>query len=141
MDIYELKKLSTEDRAIVLQGEAMEVEEGVYMRPLTDAEIREHKDGLAKNSIDQAFLLDELSEIKSAFKAKLEPIKEAISFSINAIKNQAVETKGKQFKIPDYTNQMVHIVDEFGNVILSRQMYPKERQYIIQPLKASNGEE
>jgi hypothetical protein len=144
MDIYRLKTLSTTDRDVVLQSEAIEVEKGTYMRPLSDDELREYKDSLAKTSIDQAVLFDELAEIKSDFKSKLDPLRERISECIGAIKNQSIQVTGDQYKIPDYDNQMIHIVDRDGNVILSRQMYPKERQYKIvdfPPLKTANGDE
>jgi hypothetical protein len=144
MDIYKLKTLPESDRQLVLTSEAIEVEKGTYMRPLSDDELREYKDSLAKTSIDQAVLLDELTEIKNSFKLKIDPLRLRISECINAIKLQAVEQTGDQYKIPDYDNQMIHIVDQSGNVILSRQMYPKERQLkfpAFPPLKASNGDE
>ena len=128
MDIYKLKTLSQSDRMLVLTSEAIEVEKGTFMRPLSDDELREYKDSLAKNSIDQAVLLDELGEIKNNFKNRLDPLKVKISECIDAIKTQAVEVTGDQYKLPDYENQMIHIVDSEGNVILSRQMYPRERQ-------------
>lgn len=142
MDIYKLKNLSSSDRQLVLTSEAIEVEKGIFMRPLSDDELREYKDSLAKTSIDQAVLLDELGEIKNSFKLKLDPLKLKISECIDAIKNQAVQVNGDQYKLPDYENQMIHIVDGDGNVILSRQMYPREKQYRITeltPLKTSNG--
>lgn len=144
MNIYELKNLPNADRMLVLSSEAIEVEKGTYMRPLSDDELREYKDSLAKTSIDQAVLLDELAEIRSEYKGKLKPLHEKISECIDAIKNQAIQVTGEQYKIPDYENQMVHIVDQEGNVILSRQMYGKERQMKFAqfpPLKASNGDE
>jgi hypothetical protein len=144
LDIYKLKTLPEVDRQLVLSSEAIEVEKGTYMRPLSDEELREYKDSLAKTSIDQAVLLDELAEIKKGFKLKLDPLRSEISQCIDAIKNQSIQVTGDQYKIPDYENQMIHIVDQEGNVILSRQMYPKERQYKIHdfpPLKASNGDE
>ena len=146
MDIYKLKTLSQSDRMLVLSGEATEVEKGTYMRPLTDEELREYKDSLAKTSIDQAVLLDELADIKNNYKLKLDPLKLKISECIDAIKNQSIQVSGDQYKIPDYDNQMIHIVDQDGNVIQSRQMYPKERQMRfsdLSPLKinAANGTE
>jgi hypothetical protein len=144
MDIYKLKTLPEVDRQLVLSSEAIEVEKGTYMRPLSDEELREYKDSLAKTSIDQAVLLDELAEIKKGFKLKLDPLRSEISFCIDAIKNQSIQVTGDQYKLPDYENQMIHIVDQAGTVILSRPMYPKERQLKFAnfpPLKASNGDE
>lgn len=143
MDIYKLKTLPEADRMLVLSSEAIEVEKGTYMRPLSDDELREFKDDLAKTSIDQAVLLDELGDIKSNFKLKLDPLKFRISECIEAIKTQSLQVTGDQYKLPDYDNKMIHIVDQDGNVILSRPMYPKERQHKFDftPLKAVNDNE
>ena len=94
MDIYKLKTLPQSDRMLVLSNEATEVEKGTYMRPLSDEELREYKDSLAKTSIDQAVLLDELAEIKNNFKLKLDPLKFRISECIDAIKNQSIQVSG-----------------------------------------------
>lgn len=132
MNIYELKNLSPEDRKIVLLGEAIgEAEQGVYMKPLSAEELAEQKDHLAARSIEQAKLLKELDEIKKSFKNRLDPIKSNIAFSVDAIKNQAIQISGLLWKLPDYDNNLVHIVDDMGTVISSRQMMPKERQYNV----------
>lgn len=135
MDIEHLKKLSPEDRKSVLESEAISIEDGKYEKPLTPDEILYYKDELAQSSINQAVILDEFAEIKEEYKERLKPIKEKISESIQAIKYKSVQREGRLYKLADFDDQMIHKVDELGNVIHSRKMLPEERQFRIQALK------
>lgn len=139
MNIENLKNLPAEDRRLVLESEAITVEEGKYEKPLTPDELLYYKDELATHSINQAVILDEFAEIKKTFKDKLEPIKEKISESIQAIKYKSIQKEGRLYKMADFDDQMIHKVDEAGNVIHSRKMLPEERQFRIPALKTSNA--
>jgi len=136
MYVHTLKDLSIDDRQSVLQGEALAVEEQVYMRPLTEDEIGQKKDELVQASLLKAVIEEELKEIKEEFKAKIEPLKDQITESLTAIKNKAIESKGQVYRLPDYDNQMIHTVDVMGVVLSYRRMLPEERQFRIQHAKA-----
>jgi hypothetical protein len=139
MDIERLKNLSAEDRKAVLESEAIAVEDGKYEKPLTPDEILFHKDELATHSINQAIILDEFADIKDEFKERMKPIKEKISFAISAIKYKSVQQEGRLYKLADFEDQMIHKVDELGNVITSRKMLPEERQFRIQAMKQQSA--
>lgn len=131
MEIYTLKDKSEEDRMGVLEGENIAVEEQAYMKPLTPEELAIKKDDLANAAILKAVIEEELSQVKAQYKDKIEPLRLIVQESIEAIKNKAVEVKGKVYKMADYENQMIHIVDPLGNVLSSRRMLPEERQFRI----------
>jgi hypothetical protein len=136
MDMLErLKTLSSQDRKSVLESEAIAVEEGKYIKPLGPEELAFYKDQLADKSIQQATILDELQTVKDEFKARLEPVKNDIKKSLDAVKYKSIECDGKLYKLADFDEQMIHKVDELGNVITSRKMLPEERQFRIQILK------
>jgi hypothetical protein len=139
MDIEKLKTMSAEDRKLVLESEAIAVEEGKYEKPLAPEELSFFKDEVAENSIKQAVILDELSDIKKKFKADLEPIAINIKTALRNIKHKSMEKDGRLYKIADFDDQMIHKVDEFGNVISSRKMLPEERQFRIQALKQQSA--
>lgn len=134
MDIERLKTLSESDRKAVLESEALAVEEGKYQKPLTHDEVLYYKDILAENSINQAVILDEFQQVKDSYKERLKPIKEVISESLQAIKTKSIEKEGRLYKMADFEDQMIHKVDEAGNVIHSRKMLPEERQFRIAAL-------
>ncbi len=133
MDIYKLKTLSTDDRMTVLSAESVGVEEQPYMRPLSQEELALYKDELAQNSILQAMILDELSQVKEEFKLRLDPLKEKIGEALQALKHKAVKSAGKLYKMADYENKMIFYVDTDGNVISARGMRPEERQFHLTP--------
>lgn len=134
MDVNRIKSLSVEDRKAVLESEALAIEEGKYTKPLSPDELLFYKDQLSENSIKQSELLDELGEVKKEFKAKLEPIQNTIKKSLSAVKFKAIECEGRLYKMADFEDQMIHKVDELGNVIHSRKMLPEERQFRIAAL-------
>lgn len=137
MNIEHLKNLTVEDRRSVLESEAIAIEEGKYEKPLTPEELLYYKDELAQSSINQAVILDEFAEIKEEYKERLKPIKEKISESIQAIKYKSIQKEGRLYKLADFDDQMIHKVDELGNIIHSRKMLPEERQFRIQALKTT----
>jgi hypothetical protein len=132
MDIYKLKDLSTEERRSVLEGESIGEEEQSYMRPLSDQELADMKTEFSSAAIDKAVVEEEFKQVKDQYKSKLKPYNESIVRAMAAIKNRAIWTSGVVFKLPDYDNKMIHIVNADGVVINSRMMKPEERQFRIQ---------
>lgn len=132
-----LKTISEADRKLVLDGEAVSVEEGLYTRNLTDDELLAYKETLAEKSVEQAQILDEFKTVKDSYKEKLKPIAKEISTSLQAIKFKAVDCTGRQYKLADHDEQMIYIVDQKGDVIHSRRMRPEERQYFLKPVKSA----
>jgi len=139
MDIERLKTLSSEDRKLVMQSEALAITEGKYVKPLTIEEVAFYKDQLAEKSILQATILDELKEVKADFKARLEPVAIEIKKSLSAVKFKQIECDGILYKMADFDSKMIHNVDELGNIITSRSMLPEERQFRIQAIKQESA--
>lgn len=132
MDIYRLKDLPPDERQLVLENESIGEEEQGYMRPLSDTELAEMKTEFSSAAIDKAVIEEEFKQLKDQYKAKLKPYSEMLVQTMSAIKNRAIWTTGKVFKLPDYDNKMIHIVNADGVVINSRMMKPEERQFRIQ---------
>lgn len=139
MDIERLRTMSADDRKLVLESEAIAVEEGKYEKPLSPEELSFFKDEVADNSIKQAVIIDEFTDIKKNFKAKLEPIAIKIKTSLRNIKHKSMEQDGRLYKVADFEDQMIHKVDELGNVISSRKMLPEERQIRMTLTNARHG--
>lgn len=129
MDIYQLKKLTAEERAVILEGESSTSEEQTYSIPMNDEELTVAKDDLAQASLQKAYLDEEIRQAKEAFKARMEPLSEKISEAIGQLKTRAREVHGRVWSIPDFENKMMHSVDGLGNVLNSRPLKPEERQY------------
>jgi hypothetical protein len=136
MDIFKIKSLPEAERRSILEGE--QFTEEVYMQPLTDDEVAEHKSALAQACIKIKAITDEKKEIMAEFKDRLSPLEKEKGASLDAIKNRAVEVTGRIYSISDFDNQLIHQVDPNGNVLGSRRMKPEERQLSLNSsLKAS----
>jgi len=131
MNIYGIKDLPVDELETLLRGEHIGKEEMAYNRPLSEEELVVRKDELSKNTILLDVINDELKETKRQFKDKMEPIAAKIKEDLKAIRNKSVEVRGQVYKLPDYENKMIHMVDEKGHVITSRKMLATERQFTI----------
>lgn len=133
MNIYELKKLSEQDRKEFFDSYSIETKEQTYMRPLQKEELDIKHDELAQAAMKKSILEEELKEIKKEHKAQIDPVIKEFSDRLREIKQRAVEVTGPAHKIPDYDNQMMHFIATDGTVINSRPMLPEERQFTIHP--------
>lgn len=133
MNLATLKEMSALERKEFLENNASKITEEVYTKPLTEEEIATYKDQLAENSLEQAIAIDEFNKVKEAHKLKVKPMQKAIASALQAIKFKAVDIKGKIFTLQDFDNNMIHEVDEEGNLILSRPPRPDERQHFLRP--------
>lgn len=129
MDIYKLKKLTQEERSVILDGESSTSEEQTYHIPMNDEELLVAKDDLAQASLKKAYLDEEIRQAKEVFKMRMEPLTEQISEAIGQLKTKQREVHGRVWSIPDFDNKMMHLVDSLGNVLNSRPLKPEERQY------------
>lgn len=129
MDINKLKDLSNEERQMVFESEAIGQEEASYMKPLSAEELAAERQRFADLAIQKAEIDDEFDKVKEDFKAKLKPLQLQISEALGNIKARGIWSKGLCYKIADYDNKLIHIVDDDGLLINSRMMRPDERQF------------
>jgi hypothetical protein len=139
MDIFKLKELTPESRRELFVSEAFGTEELSFMKPLEDSELNALKDELAQTAIKRNMLEDEMAAMVEDYKARIKPLKEKFSETLEAIKNKSVETLGTVYLLQDFDNQMMHYVAEDGTVINSRRMKPDERQTQFRIEKMRDG--
>lgn len=129
MNIYDLKKKSQAEIESFLEGENFTEEQ--YMVPLGEEEMTIIKSELSDASVKKSFIEEEIREVKEAFKARLEPLNEIISSSVQQLKTRVRVITGRVYQVTDFDNKMMHAVDGKGNVLNSRPLKPEERQYRI----------
>lgn len=131
MNIFELSKMSDQERADFFGINSTEVKDLTYMKPLTEEELNIRRDDLAQAAMQKSVLEDELAQVKKDYKDKIDPLTKSFSENLKAIKLKATEVTGPTHKIPDYENHAMHFVAPDGTVVNSRPMLPEERQYTI----------
>ncbi len=136
MNIYDLKKLSAEDRKLVLEQESFGIEEQDYLRALEDNELQVLQSEFTQACVQKGFIDNEFKEVKSEFKDRLKPINQKISTAIGMLTQRMKNERGKVYMMPDYDNKMMHTVIEDGTVLSSRPLKPEERQFTIGTARA-----
>lgn len=131
MDIHKIKDLPADELRTLLEGENCGMEDTRYMKPLTSEQLAEWHQKFTQLAIEKATIEDEYETVKDGFKARLKPIQHDTSYALTVIKQRGEYIAGKCYKIPDYDNKMIHIIDADGMVINSRMMKPEERQFTI----------
>jgi hypothetical protein len=132
MNVHQIKNMTPEERFVTLEGENFAVQEQSYMKPLTDQELAEKRAELSQALIEISVIEDEFKTVKDQFKARLEPLKDQKTETLQAVKSRGILTKGKVYLMPDHENRVMHIVTGEGLVLDSRMMRPEERQLTIQ---------
>lgn len=139
MDIFKLKDLPASERLTIIEGENTGIEEGQYVKPLTDDETRIMQSEAVQIMIKKSLLENEFKEVKQSYKDQIDPLSDQIGEFVENMKTRSRLISGKLYKIPDYENKAMHFVDIDGNVINSRMMKPEERQFHI-PMATPNRE-
>lgn len=129
MDVYQIKTLTEDERQTLLIGESVRSEEQAYMKALTDDELAIRRERIVQVSLMKAVVEDEYQQVKDEFKMKLDPLKDEFSQLLDELRVKMVEVTGKVYTLPDHDNQMMHFIDQSGNVLSSRRMLPEERQH------------
>lgn len=137
--IKELGKMSADERRDFLDAHSVKASTQSYLKPMSDAELRQAQEDFAQMAIEKAKIDDDFSQIKEEFKLRLKPLTSQIGQKLQHIKIKALEMNGPVYKVPDYDNFFMHSVAEDGTYISGRMMFPEERQLTINPtLKANN---
>lgn len=137
--IKELSKMSKDDRRDFLEAHSVKTVTQSYLKPMSEAELRQAQEDFAQLAIDKAKIDDDFSQIKEEFKSRLKPLNSKIGQKLQHIRIKAQEMNGPVHQIPDYDNFYMHTVADDGTYINGRMMLPEERQMTItHTLKANN---
>lgn len=131
MNIYDLKKMSPEDRRLVLESENFKVLEEDYLRPLEEEEMSILKSELAQSMVQKGFIDNEFKEVKAGFKARLKPLEREIGTAIMMLTSRQMNENGKVYMLQDFDNNLMHTVTPDGTVLNSRPLKPEERQTMV----------
>lgn len=112
----------------LLKDNCDEAEDTSYVKPLSQEELDVKRESLADNCIEQARLEEELKEIKTAYKDKIDPIKEDNKVLCHQIKTRQEDATGKLFHFNNHDDGMRYTYDENGELVGTRRLKPEEKQ-------------
>lgn len=122
-------------------------EKGKYYVQLSQAEMDQRREKLANNSIKLFKLGEELKEVKSGFKEKMEPLTRENNQVMEELDTKQAEKDGELFFVPNYDPTedfpmgSMEIYDENGDLISVRRLEPNERQERVRFLKLAANDQ
>lgn len=129
---------TAKERLMVLQENAHKVELTVYQKALTPDELAARREDLADNCIKLNEKEDELNDIKSGFKAEMDPLKKTNKTLLTEIKTRQTSIDGTLFHVANHEDGMMETYDNEGMLISTRRLRPEEKQGTIFGMKAIN---
>ena len=123
-----MPEVSAKDRTILMQDNALKVDQTTYQKNLTPEELAARREDLADNCIKLNQFEDELKEIKDGFKSKMDPLKTANKILLTEIKTTQSTVDGILYHIPNHDEGMLETYDSEGMLVLSRRLRPEEKQ-------------
>lgn len=116
------------ERLMLLQDNAAKVEQTSYQKPLTAEELAAFREDLADDMIKLNQLEEELGEVKSDYKVKMDPLKDANKTRLIAIKTKQVTVNGTIFHIAEHDRGFMVTYDNKGEYLGERKLRPEEKQ-------------
>ena len=131
----QFQDLPIEQRAQALEDNAYRMEETTINRPYSEEQLVEFKDELASEMINLNELEVELKVIKDDFKAKMKPYLLKKAELLKNLKLKHEESFETVYLMDDQQDGTMTVYDSQGKFILSRILYPNERQTKLIPIR------
>ena len=131
---FYMPDMSPQERRAALDEYADKVEDGPYVRSLSEDEIYQRRIMVTDLFIKRRAIEEEKKAAIDEYKERLKPITEAMSEAISQIRTGLEERTGKQYLIADHENGDMNIYDEDGQFISRRRLRPDEKQTTIHQL-------
>lgn len=126
-----MPEVSDRERLQLLRDNADKVEESKYYIPLTPDLLDAKREELTDNAIKLSEMEDELNEVKSEFKFKMDPLKLSNRRLLIEVKIRQELRSGTLFYFANHDDGMMETYDESGLMVASRRLLPDERQKTI----------
>jgi hypothetical protein len=120
--------LPPEDRKAQMAADAVKFDNIPFLKELTQEEIDVKNQQVSSNCIKVYKLREELKEIKSDFKDRIDPLEEETKKLCRQVETGLEEVTGTLFYFPDFETNMMNIYDELGLLVQSRRLLPEEKQ-------------
>jgi len=130
-----MPEATAKERLMVLQENASKVEQTTYQKSLTAEELAAKREDLADNCIKLNQKEEELNNIKSGFKAEMDPIKLSNKTLLTEIKTKQATIDGTLYHMANHEEGMMETYDNEGLLISTRRLRPEEKQGTIFSLK------
>ena len=125
------QELKIADRAGMLEANCESMEDMTYSKSISQEELEKVRGEFTQLAIEVAALEDQLKEVKEQFAEKLKPMKDEMKESLHILKTRAKEVKERVYVLKDFSEGMIGIYNNRGELISSRRMMAEESQMSI----------
>lgn len=126
MDLQLFQDLTPAERIEMLDAQADEVTEEMYLRPYDNSELVEKREEYVKLSIEMANIKAEEDEVRAEFKERKDPITKQMNTLLSNIRQGGENVRGKLYKIVDQDERVTGFYDEDGTCVNQRKALPSE---------------
>lgn len=124
---------------MITKESADKIESFSYMRNFTPEEMAEMKDNLAKHTIEEMRLSDELSELSKKYKEKIKPHTDKIQALAVHLKNKAELVVEECFVEFNRELGIAYVYNCNGEQVGQRPMDKEEREQLVIPFGRKTG--
>ena len=136
-----MPEASLMERINVMRDTADGIEEGGYVRELTDEEITNRNEELVQVCIDLKRKNDEKKDWMDSWKSEVKPMTIRQDTLITELKTRQIEMDGKLFLMANHDNGMMEYYDEQGELVRSRRLKPEEKRgNVFRPAKTGTND-
>lgn len=136
-----MPEVSQAERLRIMADTCDRTEETTYYKQLDQTEMDIRREQLADNSIKHFKLGEELKEIKSDFKERMEPLARDNQQIMHELDTGQAEVKGRLFYLANHDDNMMEVYNEDGEMISSRRLLPNEKQQRLPFIKPAANDE
>lgn len=114
-----------------LEANAESFDTMTYSKQLSQEEIEKIRAEFTQLAIEISVKEDEFKDVKDEFKASMKPMKDQYKGSMKMLKSRSVDVKERVYVMKDFSEKMVGIYNNQGELISSRRMTADEGQLSI----------
>lgn len=120
--------LSAKERLSIMQSNAVKIDEGDYMKPLTAEEKQMRTTQLVDNCTKLGDLEEQKKNAMEVFKVQIDPLKKQNVTLLLEIRTNLTKVAGQIFYLPNYEDSTMELFNELGEFISSRALRPDEKR-------------
>lgn len=126
MELEMFKDLSPAERKDMLDAQADEVTEELYLKPFDNDGAQKARERYCQLNLQLADIKAEEDEAKARFKEMRDPLKREADQILGNLKQGGVYVTGKLYKLIDKDERAVGFYNEDGDLVSQRKALPKE---------------
>lgn len=128
-----------QERVSLLRSVADAVEKTEYQAQLTNQELEEKRLQLAAKGIKIMQINSERKEVMAQYREDLKPLKESQQQLLEELNTGTEKRKEMLYKVVDHAANKVGFYNGKGVLVITREIYPEERQTQIKVLDLSSS--